>query len=152
LYSRHRFEEDVDDILKYLKDQEFTNSENYFKSALEKKSQWARAFHNPVFDADIITTSRIKSWNKIIKIYLNSRSEISDVINLITSIEEKCSFSRKTLLSKAMYSLLEYDTLLKSLKAILPARIYDKVIIQYNLGKRDYEKKIISQDEGGFTF
>jgi len=51
-----------------------------------------------------------------------------------------------------MYSRLKYDPLLKNLKTILPPKIYDKVIIQYNLGKRDYERKILSQEEGSTTF
>ena len=152
LYSKERFEEDVNEITKFLKEQELKNSESYLSNVLQKKTQWARSFHNTVFDADIITTSRVESWNAAIKTYLNSRSEISDVIKFIDTIEEKCSFSKKPLLSKAMYSLLEYDPLLKGLKAVLPVKIYDKVIIQYNLGKRDYERKLISQEEGRSVF
>jgi len=88
---------------------------------------------------NICTTSRVESWNAVIKKYLNSHSEISDIITFIEETE-KTYLSKQLKISKDIYQLLEYDSLLKNLKAILPSRVYEKHIVQYNLGKRDYEK------------
>jgi len=151
LYSRKQFDKDTEEILKFLKEQALDKSEKYLRDALETKSQWARSCYNRAFDANICTTSRVESWNSVIKNYLNSRSEISDIINFIENTEN-CYFSKKLKINKDMYQLLEYDSLLKSLKEILPAKIYDKHIVQYNLGKRDYEKRQLDPEEGKSVF
>lgn len=53
-----RSDKNVEEIKKYLKDQELRT--------IFHLRQWARCYHHPVFDADIITTSRVESWNSVI--------------------------------------------------------------------------------------
>ena len=65
---------------------------------------------------------------------------------------ESIYFSKQLKISKDIYQLLEYDSLLKNLKTILPPKVYDKHIIQYNLGKRDYDKVLLEQEQGIVMF
>ena len=114
---------------------------------MQNKSQWARSCYNNSFDANICTTSRVESWNAVLKKYLNSHSKISDIIAFIEETE-KTYLSKQLKISKDIYQLLEYDSLLKNLKVILPSRVYEKHIVQYNLGKRDYEKVRGLEEDG----
>jgi len=84
LYSKKQFQNNVDEIMKFLKDQALEKSEKYLSNLLETKVQWARSWYNPVFDASICTTSRVEGWNSVIKKYLTSHSEISDIITFIS--------------------------------------------------------------------
>ena len=90
--------------------------------------------------------------NSLIKKYLNSRAEISDIIQFITQIENFSSFSKNLRLNSEVYALLEYDTLLRNLKKFLPEKIYQKHIIQHALGKRDYKKELKSKTPNCTTY
>jgi len=147
LYSKKQFQDHINEIMTFLKDQALEKSEKYLENLMQNKSQWARSCYNNSFDANICTTSRVESWNAVLKKYLNSHSKISDIIAFIEETE-KTYLSKQLKISKDIYQLLEYDSLLKNLKVILPSRVYEKHIVQYNLGKRDYEKVRGLEEDG----
>lgn len=144
-YSKTSFQTAVTEIENFLKAEKLEKSQRYLTNLLEKKAQWARAHYPSAFDADISTTSRVESWNFCIKRYLHSKSELSDLIQFISDTE-KCYFYKELKVNKGVSSLLEYDSLLRNLKEILPSKIYNKILIQYALGRRDYVKTSL---EGG---
>jgi len=145
VYSSTEFDKKVQNIITFLQDKKLEKSNKYLEGLLGKKTQWARAYYECAFDGGVSTTSRVESWNSLLKKYLNSRSEISDIIKFITQIENFTSFSKDLKLNSEIYALLEYDSLLKNLKKLLPERIYQRHIIQHALGKRDYKKELKSK-------
>ncbi len=92
------------------------------------------------------TTSHVESWNHVI------RSEISDIINFIEDTENKCAFSKELKIGIDLYNFLEFYSLLKNLKKVFSLKIYNKLIIQYSLGKRDYQKRILFREEDSASF
>ena len=106
-----------------------------------RKEQWVRSYYPKIFDAGISTTSRVESWNAVIKHYLNSRSSLSDFIEFIEKVEKGCYFSESMDNKSSIFALLEFDSLLRELKKVLCPRIYENIIIQYSLIRRDYGMK-----------
>jgi len=146
-YSRKKFDENVEKIKAYLISQKYDKSLKYLENLLQKKDQWARSYHPEGFDADISTTSRVESWNALIKHYLNSKSKISDIIDFIEGVERKCSLFESSAVQHDSNSLIEYDSLLRDLKSVLPSKVYDQCLMQYALGRRDYTKKVLLEEK-----
>lgn len=84
-----------------------------------------------MFIAESITTQRVESINAKIKRYLNSKSEISGLIDLLEDLEKEDDIlvdekkSRKNKIIK--------DNLLLSISEFLGALIYSKHAEQYDL-------------------
>jgi hypothetical protein len=55
---------------------------------MERKKEWVGCLLPPAFDVGIRTTSRAESNNNVIKKYVNSKSELSDLITLIIHFEK----------------------------------------------------------------
>ena len=64
-------------------------SKTYLEGLLQKKDKWAKSQLSEIFNVEITTTSRAESCNAVIKKYLNSKSEISDLICFIHDFEKK---------------------------------------------------------------
>ena len=152
MYSIKKFNNLVTEFEKFLEDQKLEKSLAYFKKLLTKKQQWARAYYPRIFDADISTTSRVEAWNVCLKTYLNSTSELSDFIHVIENIEKNCYFSSPIQSKSEIFALLEFDSLLRDLKKILSPRIYEKEVIQYSLGRRDYDRTLIASNEESVVY
>ena len=148
-FSKTNFDSAVKEIESFLKNEKLEKSQRYLTNLLEKKDQWARAYYPLAFDADISTISRVESWNYCIKRYLHSKCEISDIIQFISETED-CYFYKELKASKGVASLLEYDSLLRNLKEALPSKIYTKHLIQYALGRRDYIKLNLLDENSEF--
>jgi len=152
VYSRKKLDQYVLESKNYLQAQGYEKSIEYIEGLLSKKVQWARAYYPEGFDGDISTTSRVESWNALIKVYLHSQSQVSDIVDFIKHVEKQCNFASTLEASKGVYDLLEYASLLRDLKQILPQKVYEKHVIQYALGRRDYVKKIVAEDKESTTY
>lgn len=105
LYSKEKFNTNINLIIEFLKQEKYDKNLKYLENLLLKKNQWARSHFENNFDADISTTSRVESWNAVIKQYLNSRSEISAIIEFIRDTE-LCYFAQDLKVSD-VYKLLD---------------------------------------------
>jgi len=86
---------------------------NIQKTLLQKrKKEWARAYFAAIFDEDTFTTSRIESWNSVLKWYLNSRSKISALCHFIKGTE-RCYFARDLKINPDACKLLEFESLIR---------------------------------------
>ena len=65
---------------------------NYIESMHEIKEKWAVSYIPWKFTAGIYTTSRAESINALIKRYVNSKCEITDMIKFLIDFEKKCAF------------------------------------------------------------
>jgi len=79
--------------------------------------------------------------------YLNSRSEVSDIISFIERTEKEYYFSQILENNSEIFALLEFDCLPRDLKKLLSPRIYEKHVIQYSFGRRDYRKGLYMKIE-----
>jgi len=109
-----KFENNSKVILDYLTEKTLNKSCEYLEGLLKNKKQGARSHHPLIFDAGIITTSRAESCNAIIKKYLDSRSEISDLIEFIVEFKERYMESKEV--NFKSLSLIENTLLAKNLK------------------------------------
>jgi len=89
------FESEYQDIVKTLQSKKLKKSSEYLANLYGKKKKWASCFTPPIFTAGIHTTSRIESVNAIIKMYVNSNSEVSDLFDFVIAFEEKASFRKE---------------------------------------------------------
>lgn len=142
LKDRKVFDESVLQIQKFFLDNDLKKSKAYLETLLDKKEKWTPCYYESHFDGDITTTSRAESWNSHIKKYLNSRSEICDIITFIRNIEGT-TFIEKEKINTEVLKYLELDPLVTELKGFLTSRIYLKQLHYYCLAKR-YESKLIS--------
>ena len=102
LYSKEKFNTNINLIIEFLKQEKYDKNLKYLENLLLKKNQWARSHFENNFDADISTTSRVESWNAVIKQYLNSRSEISAIIEFIRDTE-LCYFAQDLKVSSDVF-------------------------------------------------
>lgn len=126
------FDQNVSQITKFLKENRLNRSLDYFNKSLEIKEKWARSKYPICFEADMSTTSRAESLNASIKKYLNSKSEISDLIDFISESEKDKSLQSTIELSK----FVDMDPLLFKLQEILPPKVFTKQFEQYVLAKK----------------
>ena len=138
------FDQYTTDIIKFLTDNDLKKSKAYFDKVLERKDKWAPSCHESFFDGGITTTSRAESWNSHIKKYLNSKSEIWDLVEFILDVEGT-NFIEKDRFNVEVLRYLELDPLVAGLKAFLPPRIYAKQLQHYSFGKR-YESALTSKE------
>ena len=110
--------------MEYLQGKDLNKSREYLEDLLKSKSKWAKSHHPLIFDAGIFTTSRAESCNALIKQYVNSRSEISDLMQFIVEFEEKYMHYQEPD-SKAL-SLIENTQLAKQMKSFLSTNAYYK--------------------------
>jgi len=95
----------------------------------------------PYFNADITTTSRVESWNRHIKRYINSKSEIPDLIEFINNIDAT-NITYDTDLTTDVSRFVERDSLVADLKSFLTQKLYEKQLEQYSLAKKCENKPI----------
>ena len=143
-----KFELAVNEILKYLTEQNLTKSKDYLDEILTYKHKWAVSQHVIAFDAGIITTSRAESTNSVVKKYLNSRSELDDLRKFILDFETKY-FTTKD--DGKIDSAMENIPLAKEFKAFLSPKGYAKQVSQlkdamsYENDREELDDKSIEQ-------
>ena len=142
--DQETFDKYQEEIIKFLTDHNYAKSLEYLKDLLNYKHQWAKAYYPLIFDGGISTTSRVESLNAEIKRYLNSKSEVSDIIEFITR-SEKCEYLDKSL-NKDISRCIEIDPLLDELSAYLPSRIMLMQFEQYSLSKKYSNKPFPGQN------
>ena len=140
------FELHEKEISKFLKDFDLKKSLDYFENLLQSKEKWARPYHLPYFDADVTTTSRAESWNRYIKRYVGSKSELSDIIEFIQNTDKTCLNFEGNLTSDVLI-FIETDPLVAELKGYLSPKLYEKQLEQYSLAKRCESKLVMDKDE-----
>lgn len=145
LWDQETFDKYIEDITKFLSDNKYSKSIDYLTKVLSYKEKWARSYHPLLFDGGITTTSRVESLNAAIKRYLDSRSEISDIIKFIED-SEKCEFIEKSSAGRDISKFLEIDPLLNELSNFLPSKVMLKQFEEYSLSKK-YSNKQISKME-----
>ena len=85
---------------------------------------WAKPYFNNVFSAEIQTTSRAESVNSIVKKYLDSKSSIMDIEDLILNIEKRFFFPPK---ASVCYPLKFYETpIVKLFAEILETKPFER--------------------------
>jgi len=56
------------------------------------KEKWANAYKPLIFSGGAHTTSRAESTNALVKRYINKRSELSSMIELIADLDQSSAF------------------------------------------------------------
>lgn len=102
-------------------------SQKYFKDILEFKTKWATSYCPVVFTAGVHTTSRAESVNRMVKRYVNQRSEVSAMIDLILDLEKTPVFESN---NRIMAS--ESDSILQSIKENVGEIIYKRHKTEFN--------------------
>ena len=129
------FDQHEKEISKFLKDFDLKKSLEYFENLLKSKEKWARPYHPLYFDADITTTSRAESWNRHIKRYVGSKSELSDIIEFIQNAD-KTNLNFEGNLTSDVLRFIETDPLVADLKSYLSPKMYEKQLDQYSFAKK----------------
>lgn len=99
----------------------------------ELKLKWASCYVPPIFTAGVHTTSRAESINAVIKNYVNSNSEISDIFDFIIAFEQKLLMKTKMDEEKKK---VEIHPLLQELRVKLSEYIFDLHCEQFILCSR----------------
>jgi len=146
LITKNDFDEDEKAILKFLKDLNLTKSLDYLDGLFKIKNKWARPYHLPFFDADITTTSRAESWNRHLKRYVGSRSEITYLIDFINNVD-KTNLAFETDLTSDVMRFIEADPLVMELKSFLTPRLYEKQLDQYSKAKKCENKLVVENKD-----
>jgi len=94
------FEQNFSDIKKVLEEKKFEKSLSYLNKMYQIKRKWVEAFLPDQFTGGVHTTSRVESLNALIKRYLSSKNEISDLIRFLKNFEEKFVFDENILESE----------------------------------------------------
>jgi len=94
------------------------------------KEKWANAYHPVLFTAETHTNSRAESLNSAIKKYLDSRSEVCAIMNLIENLEARYFFNESLLKDSPMKALQE--PILQSIENKLGKLIYTKHVHQFS--------------------
>ena len=94
------FERTYEEVHKSLLSKKYTKSVEYLQRVYGLKLKWSTCYSPSKFPAGIHTTSRIESINSIIKHYVNSNSEISDLFDFILNFEKSLIYKLETEESK----------------------------------------------------
>jgi len=103
------FDQQSEDILKKLGEKNFIKTINYLNNILVHKHKWANAYLPIEFTGGVHTTNRGESMNSLMKRYIDSTSEMSDMIKFLEDYEKK-SFL-KTVVSKKVHPNSTKNTL-----------------------------------------
>jgi len=143
------FEGNCSKIIAYLKNKELKKSYEYLENLLTTKNKWAISQHPLIFDAGVITTSRAESCNALIKQYVNSKSEISDLKEFVIEFEEKYIFSNE--IAQKSISLIENTILAQEMKRFLSTNSYFKQIEEFGEALA-YENQVKEDQERDKTY
>ena len=108
--------------MNYLDEKELIKSKAYLENLLPKKTQGAKSQLSNIFNAEVFTTSRAESCNAIIKRYLNSKSEVSDLISFVLAFEKNYA-NRVEQIGNPDISVASIP-LVKELKGFLTLKLY----------------------------
>jgi len=133
LDDRETFSDYEKQIMKFLQDNNYSKSVEYLKNLLNCKGKWAKPYYPLIFDGGITTTSRVEGLNSAIKKYLNSKSEISDIITFISD-SEKADYLEKPL-TVDITKFIEIEPLLEELSTFLPWKVMQKQFEEYSRSK-----------------
>ena len=127
------FESEYEAVISLLKSKKFTKSFEYLGSVYKKKLKWASCYTPQIFTAGIHTTSRIESVNALIKSYVNSNSEVSDLFDFIIAFEER-EFLK--IQNEELKKNEETHPLMKELRSKLSQQIFNLHLEQNTLSYR----------------
>ena len=116
--SQDEFEEEIKQIIELLKEKNFNKTIEYLNFQLKHKEKWAKAFLPFEFTGGIHTTSRAESMNSLIKRYIDSNSEVYDILEFLIDYERKIIVS-ETKIQKHLKDQYENHPLLLLLKVNL---------------------------------
>jgi len=131
--SVEQYEESYQEIAKDLKSKNYMKSLEYLERVNKLKLKWANCCVPSMFTAGIHTTSRIESINAVIKNYINSNSEISDIFDFVIAFEKKLAL--KLSLDKTKKED-QINPILKLIKEKLSENIFELHLEQYLLCSR----------------
>jgi hypothetical protein len=146
--EKSEFDDVVSEAKKYFEEHSLNKSKDYLNAVLEIKEKWSIAHHEVGFDANITTTSRAESTNAVIKRYLNSKSEVSDLRSFIADFENKYLNFKEDYKTD---SILENTPLAKEFKAFLSPRAYRRQMSQFG-ASFSYESDPESQNNDEEVF
>ena len=89
------FERIFEEVSSSLENKKYTKSLRY-QQRVYLKEKWSTCYSPQLFTAGIWTTSRIESMNAVIKNYVNSNSEISDLFDFILNFEKSLIYKFET--------------------------------------------------------
>ena len=93
--SKEEFQKTYSEVQNSLEEKKFVKSINYLEKMYKIKEKWAEAFLPHYFTGGVHTTSRAESLNALIKKYLSSKNEISDMIRFLRDFENKFTFEKE---------------------------------------------------------
>ena len=89
IQDKKLFEDLCANIETSLKLKNYSKSAQYFQRLSSLKKKWATCYLPDIFTAGIHTTSRVESINAVIKKYVNSGSEVIDILDSLAPFEKK---------------------------------------------------------------
>ena len=137
--NRLEFEKIYAQVIKELEEKKYEKSISYLKKMFEIKAKWAQAFVPPKFTGGVHSTSRAESMNALLKKYVNSKNEISDVIIFLKNFEKKLIDNESKPL-KVASDQYENHPLANDLKKKVHGVVYEKHFSQLALSHNYYCK------------
>jgi len=86
--NQDEFQKTYELIQKSLTEKKFLKGSHYLEEMWKIREKWARAYLPWRFTGGTRTTSRAEAINSLIKQYVSSKNEVSDIINFISSFEK----------------------------------------------------------------
>jgi len=130
--TEKEFEEVYSQIQKTLDEKKLTKSSNYLEKMHIIRKKWGEAFLPAKFTGGVHSTSRAESMNSLIKRYVNSKSEIYDLIVFLKDFE-KTSIYNDFKLSKEIVPQYENHPIINELKKCVFETIFSKHFEQFSL-------------------
>ena len=103
------------------------------KRAYEIKNKWTRSYLPRVFTGGVHSISKVEAMNSLIKRYLNSKCEISDITNFLTQYKRLHYNMNLRPMQKISTNTRETHPILKQLRNNFFDHVYDKHLQQFTL-------------------
>ena len=132
IQSEEEFKNVYTEIKDTLESRKFAKSVNYIEKMYSIKEKWAEAFLPRRFTGGVHSTSRAESMNSLMKRYVSSKSEISDIIRFLGDFERKFAFEEIEI-SKEISSQYETHPIIRSLREKVFGLIYNQHFYQFTL-------------------
>ena len=131
-------------IQETLKEKNLVKSQNYLQKMYKIKSKWAESYLPWKFTGGSYTTSRSESMNSLLKRYVSSKSEISELTVFLNDFERLSIYENFKVLP--IIDTQYGNPLVLELKDILFGLVFAKHLEQFGLS-HDYTTKLFRSND-----
>ncbi len=133
LKEKEEFEREANSIQEFLQNKDsYKKSLKYFLEICSEKKKWADAYKPVIFNAGTHTTSRAESMNKVIKNYVNKKSELAAMIEAIKELDNSYAFTDPfKQLPSQFQTQYQADPIMANIKKDLGELIYKRHYCEY---------------------